>query len=180
MLVRKTNPIDVDSVIDELQVHFGTKTLFTGNSWQVYPRAYKNPKKFDSRGYIPECYTSNGEYIEVFYDDNFDMSSFFVVGDNRQVNEGIVTVDLSLIVQSDIAQLFPLIPHRADEELNNAFVNMLEDFEGQISLTSIETGTDNVYREFVRDQVKFDDMSNCYVVRFNLKVSFESECNCNC
>lgn len=177
MLVRKTNPVGIDKVIDDIQVHLdGVGFVNYGN----YPRAYKNPSRFDDRGYIPEIYNDNGDYKEVFYDDTLWISSFFVVGDRREVGTGKATAPISLIVQANLKQIFPAITHRADEEINNLFWDRLKTFTKGAKVESIETAIENVYREFVRENVKFDDLGKYYVVRFNLQAVFESQCCDNC
>ena len=178
MLIRKTDPVGVDKLIDALQVFIDQLNL---PNWNNYARAYKNPKRFDERGFIPEVYTSNGNYEEVFFNDKYSITSFFVVGDSRNTaitGRSIVTV--SLIVQCKLKDVFPQISHRADEELINMFWNKLKAFTLGAKVESIETHIDDVYKEFVREQVKFDNLGNFNVVRFNMTGAFDSECCDEC
>lgn len=175
MLIRKTEPVGVDKIIDLLQVHLYVLNL---TKWESYPRAYKNPKRFDKQGFIPEVYLPNGDYKEVFYDDSFNLSTFWVVGENREVGNDRANVPISLIVQANLKELFPLISHRADEELNNLLWDRLRLFTLGAKIETIETSIENVYREFSRTQLTFDDMNEFYVVRFNFIATFESEKKC--
>jgi hypothetical protein len=178
MLIRKTAPVGVDKLIDQLQVQLNTDIVLS--NWESYPRAYKNPNRFNENGFIPESYTSNGDYVEVFYDDHFNLSSFWVVGERRTIKDGMITVDLSLIVQANLFKCLPSINHRADEELTNMFVNSLLGSFDNVKLVGVENGVDNVYREFIKNLVKFDDMGDHYIVRFNLNATLEAECCSNC
>lgn len=178
-LVQKISPIDVDSIIDTHQAYLFSQISISGltnsTEWESMPRVYKNPWK---RGKLPELYLGGGEYREVFYDDRFKMTSFYVVGDTRSIGEGLVQVDISLIVQADIEKIYPSISHRADEELNNVFVSASEHFSGadEFTLNGVVNGVENVYSEFLTDGVKLDDMSNQYVVRFNYEAQYIPQC----
>jgi hypothetical protein len=178
-IVQKTSPVDVDLIIDYHQSYLFNNLSVSGltnsTDWESMPRVYKNPWK---RGKMPELYLGDGEYREVFYDDRFKMSSFYIVGDTRTLDEGLVQVDVSLIVQADIAKIYPTILHRADEELNNRFVSLSENYGGADSfeLTGIVNGVENVYSEFLTDNVGLDDMSNQYVVRFNYSAQYIPRC----
>ena len=173
-LILKTNPRGIDFAIDKFQSHLDDELTFA--NWDSYHRVYLNPS--DS-GLVPERYKENGEYGEVFYDDTFDMTTWFFVSDERPAAiDGIIETTVSLIVQADLNKLFPAINHRADEELNNAFVLAGQSFIGieDFKLESIFTTLDKVYQEFDRKAVTFTDMSNRYVTRFNYKARYTPNC----
>lgn len=179
MLVLKQNPAGIDDVIDTLQQYLWNE-FPCFESWDSYPRAYRNPARFNDRGFIPECYDENGEYIEVFHNDNVSMTTFFVAESDREIDNRLATQRLSLIVQCNLKDLFPDISHRADEELINLFWRKIEYFKSVVTLISIETQIDNVYREFSRNGVKFDDMGDLFVCRFNMTAEFTSSCKIDC
>jgi hypothetical protein len=179
MLARKTNPIDIDLIIDQLQVSIDAKLSLMNIDYDIFPRAYKNPKKFDSKGFIPE-FELNGEYKECLFNDALSFSSFFVVGDKRDVNEGMVKADLSLIVQCKGSEMFPLTTHRADEEVINMFSNIFNNYGDGLILNSVETGVNNVYKEFAKENLNFDDIGDYLVVRINGTATFENSCCTNC
>ena len=174
-LIQKINPLGLDSEIDDFQTFIYPAVGFV--DWECYPRIYQNP---NSRKMLPEYYKGNGEYIEVLYDDKYKVTSFFLANEKRKLLEGgdIVEMIVSLIVQADIEKLFPAITHRADEELNNLFLNQSSQYVGNrnFKLIDIENGVENVYREFDTSRLKLEDMSNQYIVRFNYRVRFTPEC----
>ena len=175
-LVQKTDPIGLDVLIDNFQSFLFTALSPVFTAWESYPRVYINPRN-DKR--IPEYAKDKNDYKEVFYDDNFSITSFFVANETREINDGeIAEVDVALILQADIAKLFPLITHRADEELNNQVYAQSLNYVNsrQFKLISIENGVENVYREFDTSNVKLDDMSNQYVVRFNYRALYDPDC----
>lgn len=180
MLVRKVNPIGIDKIIDSMQVKLDGSVLSSTGSWDNFPRAYKNPKASNSRGYIPECYDENGEYIEVLMNDKVTMTTFFIQGDGKEYIETQLKSDFSLIVQcSDLVEKFPSVVHRADEELIHLFLDVLKNTPG-VKIESIELGIDDVYREFDKSNLKLDDMGYYFVFRINMTTNYGVQCCDNC
>ncbi len=173
-LIQKTSPTGIDTPIDDFQVYLYGALAFM--DWDCYHRVYFNP---GVNGLVAERYESNGEYDETFYNDDFALTSFFLVAPNRTINEdGIEEADVSLIMQADLPVLYPSVTHRADEELNQAVRLASRSFWGteDFTLEGIETTINNVYREFDKSKLRLDDMSNQYVVRFNYKVRYTPKC----
>ena len=119
-LVSKTDPKGIDISIGKLQ-----NLLFTELdllSYESYPRVYKNP---DINGLtIPETYIATKDYKEVFFDDKFSLSSFWLVDDNRSIDE-FATTTISVVFQVLLDELYPTVPHRADEEFIRDIYNIL-------------------------------------------------------
>lgn len=176
---RKVNPVGLDILIDDLQVHIESLINLPG-TYVIYARAYKNPEKLNpEKGLIPEIYTADKEYSEVFMDDNNTMTSFFIVSDDRQNENGIMTCTISMIVQvSNLKEMFPDIDHRPDEEVNQIFLNVLQSFPYENILPDMQTGIKRVYQEFLKDDVVLDDMSEFYVVRFNFTATYTKDGCC--
>jgi len=179
MIVQKTNPIGVDKVIDSMQLHLESQLAFA--NWENNHRAYINPKISGQDGFIAEVYVSNGEYRECFYNDYFNATSFFITSDSANVESGNrISQVVSWILQCDLKKLAPSIIHRADEEIRNKVFNAFKSMIGMYEIDSIETGIDNVYREFERSKLKNNNMSNLYVLRVNVQVKYDSTCCDNC
>ena len=179
-IIRKTNPKGLDKIIDRIQVKLNTKLNL--GVWENNHRAYKNPKPNKERGFIAELYTENGNYRECYYDDNFDAVSFFIASENSEVIENkIISQQFSLIFHVDLDAIYPMITHRADEELRMQVVHVLNSLgKSFVSIESIESGIQNVYKEFEVQNIKYDDMSNIHCVRFNLKTNYVVDCCINC
>jgi hypothetical protein len=169
-IIRKTNPVGIDKPIDRLQNY-----LYNSLAWanyESYHRAYTNEKNGIK---IPEIYTSNGEYKNVFYNDNFDATSFFIIDENRDT-ETVNRVDLSLIYQVDLTKIKPAITHRADEEVLNEISFYLKRNSYGFDLTNVKTGISNVYSGLNLEMPKGDDISNRFVARFDLVTNYEITC----
>ncbi len=178
MVVRKSNPVDIDLIIDLIQTEIDSITFKPGSTWNNYHRAYKNPTK-TRNGLVPELFVNGIDYREVLMDDTVDMTTFFIVSDKRPVENHLITTEVSLIVQASRLDNLIDVPHRADEEMNGMFIDKLDNLLSNIKLTGIEHGIDNVYREFVKTKIKLDDMNQKYVARFNMNVTYNSSC-CEC
>ena len=180
-IIRKTDPVGIDLVIDRLQEYlYSTLTVaalpVAWPNYESYHRVYVNDSK---RGVIPEVYTSNGDYKEVFNTDDFTVTSFWIAGENREVidQENIYEANISIVFQVDrLNLLFPSVSHRADEELHRQIQQVLKDNQWGYEVTNFITGIDNVYSEFSTDKVDWDDISFKHVVRFNLTVQYEYDC----
>ena len=170
-LILKTIPRGVDIPINSLQNLLYTELDLL--SYESYPRVYKNP---DVNGLtMPESYVGNKDYKEVFFDDKFSLTSFWLADDNRSVSE-FTTTTISVVFQVLLDELYPTIPHRADEEFIRDIYNILYNSPRDYDLTNVITGIDNVYSEFDTSQVTWDDMSNFFVCRFDLEAVYDYNC----
>lgn len=175
-LIRKTNPVALDTQIDFFQTDMFAALGFT--DWESFHRVYGVPVE-NGTGIIPEPFEVDGEYKgDSFYNDNVIVSSFFYATDIRTVTDGLTEVEVAWIFNVDLKKLFPSIDHRADEEFSNAVQLASEGFSGwdDFKLIGVESGIENVYREFNKDQIKFDNMSEEHARRFNYTVKYTPDC----
>jgi len=176
-LVSKTAPIGIDIPVDKIQRALYTDLVTNGPwlSYESYHRAYENDHE---EGIRPEVFTINNDYKEVFMDDAFNVTSFFIVDQDRLINNGEeFRSDISIIFQVQLDKLLPLVLHRADEEFNNQVSNVLSNLGYGYELLGMEQGIDNVFAEFDQDQIKYEDLQPYYVVRFNLSVPYSYDCS---
>lgn len=181
--VQRTNPVALDAAISKHQDWLWSTVKIGGvaiSGWESYDRVYKN--YHNATGLIPEHFTGGKDYKEVFYNDNFDLTSFYVADDTSEMQTGDGFITVSLIVQANLAELYPAIAHRADEELRNLFTYAANTFFSfdNFALESIETSIERVYREFYQNDIKLDDMSEKHCFRMNFRVKYTPECCTNC
>ena len=181
-LVLKINPVGIDIVIDKIQQRTFANLTAPGIGWtdyESYHRAYKNPREKNS--VIPEVYTSNGDYTEVLFDDNFNVTSFFLVNDKRTLSKEFSwEQDISIIYQAKLNKIYPNTPHRADEEMHVDIINSIRNAHFEDNMKSITTGINNVYSELkiqdrIKECVRLDDMSFFHVVKVDLTVFYTCE-----
>lgn len=171
-LVQKTQPIGIDAVVDDLQDRLNN---LGWSNYEIYPRVYKTESQ---NGIKAENYTSNGEYKDVFFNDTFTATSFFIDSDNKSVinHAQQIETDLSIIFQVKLDLLKPNIAHRADEEIRYDVVRVLEPNRYNFRITNVVTGISNVYTEFNTDSLQFDDMSKRHVFRINMTGTYPVDC----
>tara|TARA_R110002124_G_scaffold283449_2_gene459505 strand:- start:25386 stop:25901 length:516 start_codon:yes stop_codon:yes gene_type:complete len=168
-VIRKASPVGIDSNIDKLQDYLYNKLAWS--NYESYHRAYKNQK---DNTLIPEVYTSNGNYEEVYFNDNYSATSFFLVDDNRSVEDISLTTNVSIIFQVKLDKLFPSVSHRADEEVVNQITKLINLNSKGFDLTGITQGIDNVYSGLNLDLPTNTDMSNFFVVKFDMNLQYEN------
>lgn len=167
-LVQKISPINEDVVIATIQTHLYNNLLAKGiTRYESYERIYVNNGS-------PEVYLKNGQYKEVFYDSNFYLTSFFVLGEAKTFNENEdITADLSIIFQANLTKLFTSITHRPDAELHSYILQSLSGIPANFKIKELITGIDNVYNGFeFKNEQYLDDISNSHLCRVNLEIQY--------
>jgi len=156
-LILKNSPVGVDKSIDTIQKALYTE-LVTNGTWtnyESYHRAYRNETK---NGIKPEVFTGNGnDYADVYMDDKFTVTSFFLVDNETEIEEDMFTSDISVIFQVNLNKLYTTAPHRFDEEFRNQIVKIFRGLNGTFSFNSITTSIDGVYSGLDTEQVKLND-----------------------
>lgn len=168
MEYRKTNPVGIDKRIDRIQ-----HLLFNGLDWtnyDSYHRVYLN-ETGDEKAF--EFYLSENEYKDVLYDDRKSATSFFTTKENSNKN-GTWSNEISIIFQLNLAELYPLIGHRADEEAHRDVINVLE--KNGFDITSKEVGIRNVYSDMGYGKGKFEDLEPFHVFKININLEYEYRC----
>lgn len=176
MIITKTNPVAEDVMIQALQTFLYNQLQ---KVWQIQPsdytaygRVYRNQT---DDGYTPEVYMGGNEYKDSFFDDSVKVSSFFGIGENQTYNGGLQTqVFLIFMVRVDL--LKPNIAWRADAEIRNDVENLLKTGRKNFMLKGVETGIDNVFREYSgwkkKEGIKFRDTHPWHCFRINLSVNY--------
>jgi hypothetical protein len=173
-LVTKIEPKGIDLEIDYFQRYLYTYLGYSDSDYESYHRVYLNPR---NRSSIVEAYIGRGEYKEVLFDDTFSMTSFFLVDDIANFDDKI-EINVSLIIQANLQELFPGVTHRADEELHRLIELASKEYTyyDMWTLTNRVTGASNVYSEIDFTQTLLDDMSEKHYVRYTYLVKYSQTC----
>jgi len=184
-IVSKTNRDGIDVVIENLQQKFYANLLgfwTSGVTYQMYPRANKNYKDDQL---IPEVSIDEKDYSEVLTSDKFDITSFFLIDDERTFHDDTkrITQIVSIIFQADLVALYGLT-ERADEKFNMDILRVLKKDNFYITSADIKfiEGIDKVYSELslsgeLKEQIKPTDMSSFHVLRCDFEVIYKPNCN---
>lgn len=179
-LITKTDPVGIDIVVNEIQTELQELSWVTAkNGYENMPRAYKNET---SNGRVPELYLNNGEYKEVFYNDEFSATSFFMADSVFLANTGgsgkrNYDPTLNIIFQLDLKQCYPSIAHRADEEAHREVILLLENMPYTYRVNQVVVGISEVYEDLRITQVNFDDMHPAHVFKVQINnIGLEYQC----
>jgi len=174
MNIVKATTVGIDKPIQNFQTYLygkltDTWTLSDSNSLFT-GRCYKNQVE---EGVIAEIYLGSNEYKEVFLDDTKKAQMFFVVDDERNFSDTtIIGTNVSIIFIVNAEKIYP--DGRYDEEIRNDVLKLLDTDLLGFTFTSLETGIDNVFREFSGSRInvgmKYRDMHpfHCFRLNFNL------------
>ena len=175
-LILKSNPVGVDVMVNTIQaaLYAARVTNGTWTNYKSYHRAYKNES---DDGILPEVFTGvDNEYKDVFNDDDFDVTSFFLVSDETEVSDGMFTADISVIFQVNLSNLYTTAPHRFDEEFKSNVVSVFRSLNGRFTFNRTIDNIDGVYAGLDTSKVKWDNMDKFHVVRFELSVNYAHNC----
>lgn len=184
MMFTKDNIEGVDVSIDGFQRWLYPKLVakwgLEANSdkdYNCYARVYKNRTK---DGYIPEAYIGGKNYRELLLDDKVKVLSYFSVGDTTTFAQNRLVTNVGLVFMADLSKITNN-QDRMDEKVRQDVVQLVQGirFYG-FSFQGVETGVDNVYREFsgarIVKGIKFSDMHPNHCFRVNFTLSYKSNC----
>jgi hypothetical protein len=181
MLILKTNPVGIDVAIQSLQVYLHKQLVskwgLTGDDdplYECYGRVDRNKK---DAGYIAEVYAGNGEYKEVYWNDELKAISWFGLSGKTEFDKQNKS-NVHLVFFVNLGKLKPSIAHRADEEVRNEIQKLFGYSLFGFSFESIELWLDNVLREYPgsrrEGRLNAVDMQPIHCFRINLKCLYDT------
>lgn len=149
----KTNPIGLDAVIDGVQ-----KKMYTlSNYWNVdlegYPRCYILNKE---SGQTVESYLGDNEYSKPLSFAEGNKFFFVCPNDIDNVSIQYYTTNIELYFILNVVECKPSILHRADEEIRNDVINLIETIP-QVKVNRIIWQIDKVFNRFRNKQSRSFD-----------------------
>lgn len=177
MLIQITNPVGIDVQLQKFQSYIHTRLIALWNvttEYECYARASRNKTE---DGYAAEIFTAGKDYKPVYWNDTLSAISFFGI-DQRMDNEGgQFTTKVHLVFFVNVKKLKPSITHRADEEVKKDVLNACGNGMFQFHLESVETGIENVLREYPgsrRDErLKYVDKQPVHCFRLNFTTTYK-------
>lgn len=181
MIYLKDKPIGVDAVIQQYQQYLQDNLLdrwgMSTDTYVNYGRCYRNQKGND---YVPEMYTGQKEYQDLYFDDTLFTVSFFGC-EEKSFPDGYQHLALThIIFLVDLSKIKPTFNYRADEEARNDVYNVLTGFGGgDLKMTKEISGIDNVFKEYTGwnklSKIKYRDIQNFHCFRFNFNLLYGSD-----
>lgn len=131
-------------------------------------RVYRNPKDGDI---IPERWNGKG-YEEVYFDDSYSASFFFIDNSTQETTDGLVfEAKVKLVVLLNLNKIKTPSVERLDEEARQEVVSYLRGIEeGRFRITGLDKGVDAVFAGFDRSRIRLTDMhpKHTFAVRMNV------------
>lgn len=167
-----TNPKGIDEQIQRIQTDLHNKLNW--GDIEVFGRARRNQSK--NKGLVPEAYLGNGEYREVYNNDRFNATIFFI--DDTEHNAsggGWYTAETKIVFSVNLPKIKSNISHRADMEAEIMALKIIEKHK-IFEITGFEKGVETVLRDFDTDRIKLTDMQPFHV--FAIVGTLKYKINC--
>lgn len=172
-LIQKTNPVGLDNEVQRFQTWIYNELIALGwTNYESYPLVYKTESE---NGIRPELNIDWKDYSEVLYSDKFNATSFFIQDDTTDYNK-TNTVNISIIFQADVKELYSNVPHYADNEMQEEITDIIRRNDYGFTLNTIQRGIGNVYSEFDKEGIKYSDIAPRHTLRYNFTVTYGSSC----
>lgn len=162
----------IDIPIQKLQTLLYGQILEVWNledaAFNMYGRAYKN--QISDGSYVPEVYVSKNEYKDSFFDDSKAVTAFFSY-DNTKLIGLDTTAVVSLIFMVNLDKIKPGTT-RNDEEARIDIERICIERNYGFFLTGVQTGIDQVFKEYGIKSIKYRDMQPWHCFRLNFNITY--------
>lgn len=171
----RDNAVAIDSDIQKIQTDFyeALELRWPNKKLEGYGRVYKN-------GDIPEWYTDQKGYQDVFLDDNIDASfSFLSSEESATEDEYYFTNDVKVVVIVNLEKLFGSGEGRNDKMAERDAVELLRTISRKrYQITGTETGLDRIYSGYDISNITRDDLHpfHIFAVNMNLRYQIKDKC----
>ena len=168
-----TNHSGIDTVINNIQqeIYPVLKERWNNADIDCYGRVYRYPNRGGE--VTPVIMDVDGEYNEVFFDDNKAGHIFFIDQETATTEDGFVfTTDIKCVFHLNLQEVITF-NERQDERARRDAIEVLDSFYylGH-NVTGYEKGIQNVFSGFETEKIKLTDMHPYHVFAVNLRLSY--------
>ena len=142
------------------------------DSIDAFGRVYKNRNVANELK--PQRFVGDGDYEDVFYNDEFACTYAFIDDDNHLTEDGFVyTSVVKCVFMVDLSKILPTENDRADAKAQRDVVHVLREISfGKFDIVGIEKGITNVWSGFDVTGIKFNDIHPLHCFSVNIKLSY--------
>ena len=173
---KRETPTGLDKTLQSVQKDLYNYLLQKWNGpIQASGRVYRNPRNGDV---VPERWNGKG-YEEVYFDDSYSASFFFIDDSTHDSADGLVfAAKVKLVVLIDLNKIKAPSPERLDEEARKEVVSYLRDItDGRYIITGLQKGVDTVFAGFDKSKIRLTDMHPKHTFAVQMTVYYElDEC----
>lgn len=168
-----TSAYGIDVAINNVQtdLYASLVSLWHGDI-EGYGRIHKNNKKDDK--VIPEHYTKEGQFKEVYYDDKLGADFFFIVGNDDSTEDQLLYVsNVKCVFMLNLNRIYPSDEERSDVKAQKDVVEILRkyDYHGY-KITGISKTISNIFSGFDTSKIKFTDIQPAHCFSINIDLSY--------
>ena len=166
MVIRKTNPVGLDVVIDKIQTAL-ENNLDWANLLTIYPRCYVNIREFEgNRERTIEHYENGQDYTNLIHAEN--NKCFFVETSNATPRDAVrFNTTLELFFTLELPVIKADVMHRADAEVHADVLNELKKLQ-EVTVNELVTGINDVYSGFPYRDTDDQQPYHCFKVQMEV------------
>lgn len=189
MIIAKTNTYGLDKEIKKLQTfingrlsseqEWGDSSIGWEGTVNIYGLLQKTERE---NGTILEAWTGTDtnkkEYTQVFINDNITASIGFVEVGTRSII-GVKSTTIDCIVSMLLNKAYPNEAERQDEYAIMKFERVLNEYNGNIELTELRKGINDVFSGYYTGNIKHRDMHPWLVFSLRMNIEYYDSTKCN-
>jgi len=163
-------PVGIDEQIqysqgvlfDNLKTKWKTESVNPDLTLDVFGRIRKNPIV---KGFYPEAYVGDGEYRDLYLNDEVNATICFIEDDKDHTIDDLgqfYFAEGKFVFMVNLKKCYPTINHRADSESQLDAISQLKKNK-MFTISGIQKGLPNIFKGFNIEKITTDDMQPFHI-----------------
>ena len=166
--------LSIDTVIQSVQNDlYNSLSIMWQGELNGYGRVHKNGDK-------AEWYSGDGEYEDVYYNDEYSGNFFFIDSDSHNTDdEYVFTSDVKCVFMVNLNEILPNDAIRQDVKAQNQVVELLRKIADQrYTITGVDKDLSSIFRGLDSSVIAFENIhpTHCFAVNLKLNYYITDEC----
>lgn len=165
-----TNPVGIDKEVqytqgllfENLKNKWKSEGINPNTTLDVFGRIRKNPIV---NGFCPEAYVGDGEYRELFLNDEVSATICFIEDEKDHTTDDFnefYFADGKFVVMMNLKKCYPNIDHRADQEAQIDVIAHIKRNK-MFEITGVQKGIPDIFKGYNIDKITLDDMQPFHI-----------------
>lgn len=165
--------VGIDNVINSVQTELYNLLIARWvDDINGYGRIYKNE---DSQGKVtPKRHISEGDYEDVFFDDNFSGNFFFMDNDTHNSDDNLVyNAEVKCVFMVDLKKILLDDTGRPDEIAHRDVIEFLRTISDErYTIKRVEKGVDTIFVGIDKSSIKVVDLNPLHIFAVVLDLNY--------
>jgi len=166
--------LSIDTVIQSVQNDlYNSLSIMWQGELNGYGRVHKKGDK-------AEWYSGDGEYEDVYYNDEYSGNFFFIDSDSHNTDdEYVFTNDVKCVFMVNLNEILPNDAIRQDVKAQNQVVELLRKIADQrYTITGVDKDMSSIFRGLDSSVIAFENIhpTHCFAVNLKLNYYITDEC----